>query len=102
MTKAKTEFRRFLQDKALRSGRITCADLGSFFQAAVHKLLTRNEMYASDKAMKAVRAEGKSLLDRQAWLPETVMKKGHLIAKSVKNKEPIVMADLLTTSSVKH
>mgnify|MGYP003332317116 FL=1 len=52
--------------------------------------------------MKAVKTEGKSLLDRQVWLPETVMKKRDLIAKSVADKKPIVMGDLLTTCSVKH
>ena len=59
-------------------------------------------MYASKEAMDAVKAEGDGLLKKDTWLPETVIRKGDLIKRSLHKKVKIVMGDLLITCSIKH
>ena len=69
-------------------------------RAAVTKLLSREEM-KSQKAQTAIRDEGRALVEEGTWLESTVTEKLDLVDMARKNKESIVLGDLMTICSIK-
>ena len=69
--------------------------------AAVTKLLERSEMYSNPKAVDAVRAEGKALVEAGTWNESTVIEKADLIRKAKETHEQIHLGELMSIASIK-
>jgi hypothetical protein len=81
---------------------LTLKDYKSRIQAYVHKVLTRKEWQADQKAVEAVQKEGAALIEAGTWLLDTVIEKEELIKKARTEGKTIHMADLLSTCTIKH
>ena len=68
--------------------------------AAVTKLLDRKEMQ-DPRAIEAIQAEGKALIEESTWLEESVIEKSDLREKAQNSGETIHLGELLTICSIK-
>ena len=75
--------------------------IGQSIPAAVTKLLERVEVYRDPKAVEAIKAEGKALVDQRTWLEDTVIERDQLIAKAKASGEQIHLGELMSIASIK-